>query len=129
VALTGCVIAAQPGTFIEQGSMPKPGGTATWYAWIMAPGSADDEPERKVKVTLEYDLIQQTARLTNTGEQLPLSPEKVYTVFVDREFRIERFVALDPTETPSGLPSQLANFSQVMSRRHGIREAISLGKR
>jgi hypothetical protein len=61
--------------------------------------------------------------LTNTGNELPYTPDKVFTVFVDKDLKITRFDTLDPDDPPVGLEEALVeNFTGVMSRRHELAE-------
>jgi hypothetical protein len=75
----------------------------------------------KLSIEIQYDLWKRTATLVNTGEVRPFSEDKVFTVYVNEEFEIDKFVVLDPSQTLKGVHPTLAeNFAAVTAARHEI---------
>ena len=79
--------------------------------WTAQAGSIDPDTRQKVAkvdVKVRYDFQSREAVLLNTGAVLPLKEGKVYTVFLDEEFSIERFAAIDPSEPLEGVHPDIA---------------------
>lgn len=94
-----------------------------WIATIQSPVHPAEPLNPDLTITLRFDLESKTVTLTNTGHELAYTPDKVFTVFVDKDLKITRFDTLDPDHPPTGMAKALVeDFTSVMSRRQELAE-------
>ena len=88
--------------------------------WTCSVGVANSDHKtvsHKATFKIEYDLAKGTVTLLNTGKTFPIVAEKVYMVYVDEQFNIENFAALDPqTQLTNVHPKVTEMFSFLMLR-------------
>ena len=77
---------------------------------------------QKIKIEIEYNVKNRTAELLNTGEVLPFSEEKVYTVFLDKNFKINKFVALDTNDKLDMHPKLIDCFKRALIKKSELLE-------
>jgi len=124
IVLTGCILADQAHTKVSEVRVGQSGeSTVTWNAKI-----GITEPDGKVTnprliISIKYDLAKGTATLLNTGESHPLLSDKVYMVYVTEQFKVDRFVVLDPDAKLTNVHHKVSEmYSFHMLNRHGIAE-------
>ena len=129
ITLSGCVVADQPGTTTGVGGS-RVGSKSTgspssviWTANVGLIGDDDRTVDPKVEIMIRYDLEANAVTLLNTGETLPLSSDKVYVAYVNRQFQVDRFVALDPATPLKGAhPKLVEAFARLKDDSLGIAE-------
>ncbi|SHI54555.1 hypothetical protein SAMN02745181_0357 [Rubritalea squalenifaciens DSM 18772] len=115
--MQGCVAADQAGTKVVIGGsvvgLDISSSDSTGSSTVISRSSAGVISEDgksvtpKIEIKIEYDLQHGTATLLNTGQQHPLTSDKVYTVYLDKDFQISQFVMLDPGSPPEGIHPKL----------------------
>ena len=117
IARAGCIVADQP--HIKIGGSMEPTGESS-IIWTCSVGVANSDHKtvsHKATFKIEYDLAKGTVTLLNTGKTFPIVAEKVYMVYVDEQFNIENFAALDPqTQLTNVHPKVTEMFSFLMLR-------------